>query len=452
MFLEDATTTKRLQCIVPTPPHQTNNNQSEFVFSESKRKDELPAVGERITVHGTLVKGRGKTAVELHVDDWAFAGRSPQQRQQEEAAANAAQIDEATADRSRDVAASSSLTSQRTAALSRLRAAFDLAFRLRLADEGATAVTVPVLTRVDTEAGGGGTPFRLDAVGQHFFAPQSAHSARAKEAQPPTPAAPPVSLTVSSQLHLEPLAASLGSVFSIAPQFRAEASHGARHLAEFTMLEYEQTLLGEADVRAGGSVVMRQLELLLSSVVHGVAARPGVDVDWDYVAGDEGDTRHRAVELYATTDGECWPRITFAEAVQTLGLPATTNDLSRPAEARLVDEVGGGVRPVFVTDWPAATKPPYMLQSEDGDTVDCFDLLVPGVGELAGGSAREYRHARIGQNGLLPHWYRTLRLTHGIPTAGYGIGFDRLVASALGGNVSLKDVVPIPRSANSFVL
>jgi len=138
------------------------------------------------------------------------------------------------------------------------------------------------------------------------------------------------------------------------------------------------------------------------------------------------------------------------------------DDLSSEQEKWVCATAGEG-RPVFVTRYPASLKPFYMLQEDDsaageeGAVVGAFDLLVPGVGELVGGSAREHREGRLlaamGAAGLLDdaggagalEWYVDLRRFGSVPHAGYGIGFERLVQFATG-MTNIRDVIPVPRA------
>lgn len=113
--------------------------------------------------------------------------------------------------------------------------------------------------------------------------------------------------------------------------------------------------------------------------------------------------------------------------------------------------------PVFITDYPAALKPFYMRLNDDGVTVACFDLLVPGIGELAGGSAREERHALLFKQlescGLMDSvgWYSDLRKFGTVEHAGFGIGFERLV-QFFTGLANIRDAIPFPRHAGSCKL
>ncbi|EJD41988.1 asparaginyl-tRNA synthetase [Auricularia subglabra TFB-10046 SS5] len=254
-------------------------------------------------------------------------------------------------------------------------------------------IHTPVLTQNDCE--GGGETFTLSHPAPEIFG----H---------------PAHLTVSAQLHLEALASALPRVYTLAPAFRAERSATSRHLSEFWMLEAELAFADTLDE------VMDVVERAVRSVVPP-----------------------------ALSGEEPWPRITYTRAVELLDGAAWGDRLSSVQERWLAEEWAGG-RPVFVTDYPAAQKPFYMLPSAAPSapgrgTVACFDLLVPRLGELAGGSLREHRleHLRVPEGGGF-EWYRDLRRWGTTPHGGFGLGFERLVAWATGAE-SVRECLAFPR-------
>ncbi|KFZ11842.1 hypothetical protein V502_07362 [Pseudogymnoascus sp. VKM F-4520 (FW-2644)] len=207
----------------------------------------------------------------------------------------------------------------------------------------------------------------------------------------------PKYLTVSSQLHLEALAQAVGGVWTLSPTFRAERSDTARHLSEFYMLEAEATFVSSLDA------VMDLAEDMIRSVTRGLN---------DSTIGTEvlrGKRREGEEEIdlegrwRGILEGP-WPRITYTQAIDALvasgevfeHVPVWGAGLQAEHERFLAREVGKG-GPVFVTKYPTEIKPFYMLPSsasgagEDRQTVDCFDLLLPDVCEVAGGSLREHR-------------------------------------------------------------
>jgi len=293
----------------------------------------------------------------------------------------------------------------------------------------------------------------------------------------------PVYLTVSGQLHLEAMALALSRVYCLGPTFRAEDSNTPRHLSEFWMLEAELAPAGAGDAMALAERCLKAACLgLLEERPGDVAALHAAAA----AAGDGGAARRRleAVAAAAGAGGAEFARMSYSEAVRALSASARPFRLPAPRwgeglahehERWLAEEHCGG-RPVFVTDYPAAVKPFYMRRGaaasggeEGGATVECFDLLVPGVGELAGGSAREERFELLaplmrergllspgygggdgaaaepgGGGGAFLDWYLDLRRFGGAPHAGFGMGFERLVLFATG-VANVRDTIAFPR-------
>ncbi|KIV82710.1 asparagine-tRNA ligase [Exophiala sideris] len=304
----------------------------------------------------------------------------------------------------------------------------------------------------------------------------------------------PKYLTVSSQLHLEAYAAELGDVFAFSPTFRAEESDTSRHLAEFYMLEAEHREVGLEDLLDNVRALIVDLTEALRS--H----RTGQELLQYYT-----DQKHRPSDVEAMDLEERWNRLigpwhtvdyssamkALAEAHESSGeklfatRPQWEEGLQLEHERWVVENLAEG-KPVFVTHYPKAIKPFYMLpsslklsnlaeQSEpaaDRETVACFDLLLPfGYCEVVGGSLREHRLEKLVQNmrekGLLKtveqsngnaypflqpgeslgslKWYADLRRFGSSPHGGYGLGFDRLLAY-LTGVSNVRDVVGFPRT------
>ncbi|KAF7169254.1 hypothetical protein CNMCM5623_002072 [Aspergillus felis] len=319
----------------------------------------------------------------------------------------------------------------------------------------------------------------------------------------------PKYLTVSSQLHLEAYAAELGNVWAISPTFRAEKSDTPRHLSEFYMLEAEMNFMNDLESLTDAvEYVVRDLTRRLYESPVGqeilAAKRSGESGQDDAGNGAVSNLRQRWVDLM---EGPRWRRITYTQAMELLEgavargevsfeyAPTWTEGLQLEHEKYIVDVINRG-QPVFVTDYPKAIKPFYMAPSQvaqgkeedvraPGETVACFDLLLPEVSEVAGGSLREHRLPNIIQNmrdhGLIkerlypstggagetsttetapeqplyPHlqpyedlghlqWYADLRRWGSAPHGGFGLGFDRFL-SYLAGVSSVRDVVAFPR-------
>ncbi|KAK4131421.1 asparaginyl-tRNA synthetase [Trichocladium antarcticum] len=283
-------------------------------------------------------------------------------------------------------------------------------------------------------------------------------------------------LTVSTQLHLEALAQGVGNVWTLSPVFRAEESDTSRHLSEFYMLEAEMSFVdGLAPVMDLAEDMLRSLSTNLygTATVQDLLSRSrhsGSDL------APAEDVRRRWEGLMQKD----WPRMTYSDAVALLQQradlfahkPTWGAGLQSEHEKYLADYVGGGEKPVFITNYPRDIKAFYMLESQaassngqqlPGATVDCFDLLVPEFCEIAGGSMREHRlgplldamkrQGIVGQqseagaetpsvNGL--DWYVDLRRWGCPPHGGFGLGFDRLL-SYLSGVQTVRDMVSFPR-------
>lgn len=280
-------------------------------------------------------------------------------------------------------------------------------------------------------------------------------------------------LTVSSQLHLEAFAQALGDVWTISPTFRAERSDTSRHLSEFYMLEAEMGFVDD----------MEEIMDFIQKMMAGVLTRLKAGDAWNDLESfrlhPRDPTERQSMADLDSRDvlekrwnglltPERWPRITYTKAIELLqekgsGFeypPTWGKGLQSEHEKYLATLLGGedGVyKPVFVTRYPRAIKAFYMRQSAEnppqGDVFDCFDLIVPDLGELAGGSMREHRLDKLKAN-MKVHmgkeepaalaWYTDLRRWGSPPHGGFGIGFDRLL-SYLTGVKSIRDIVAFPR-------
>jgi asparaginyl-tRNA synthetase len=282
------------------------------------------------------------------------------------------------------------------------------------------------------------------------------HPADAAQASKPLPPAEffarPAYLTVSHQLHLEALATSLSRVYTLSPCFRAERSQTSRHLAEFWMLEAEWAfpqngVLGICDLT----------ENLIKDTIHTVLNTDEMSTLWK--GGNE--SRRKAVHN-AVNQTSPWARMTYTEAIEKLQqapdvakfeyAPQWGHSLQSEHEKWLAEQYIGG--PVFITDYPAELKPFYMRANDDGRTVACFDLLVPHVGELVGGSVREERIELLERKMVDiqgSEWYLDLRKFGGAPHAGFGMGFERLL-SWISGIDNIRECIPMPRWSGRMLL
>ncbi|KAJ6263778.1 hypothetical protein Dda_2349 [Drechslerella dactyloides] len=270
-------------------------------------------------------------------------------------------------------------------------------------------------------------------------------------------------LTVSAQLHLEALALAASRVWCLAPTFRAEKSDTARHLSEFYMLEAEVAFVNRLPQ------IMDLVEDMIRNLVGGTAGDSSIRADLLGRRRDEDDTTLDPAALekrWQDVTEKPWQRITYTDAVDVL-LKATAGgkefkfpvkwgmNLQSEHEKYLAEVVSDGA-PVFVTDFPAKLKPFYMLPNDSDEderrTASCFDLLVPQVGEIVGGSMREHRYEKLekAMAGMGEEarrqlgWYLELRKWGSVRHGGFGLGFDRLVGY-IAGVENIRETVTFPR-------
>ncbi len=256
-------------------------------------------------------------------------------------------------------------------------------------------------------------------------------------------------LTVSGQLEAEAFALAFRDVYTFGPTFRAENSNTARHAAEFWMIEPE---IAFADLKDD----MQLAEDMVKYVIAYILEKAPEEMEFFNGFVDKG-LRERLKNVIESE----FVHLTYTEAVEILiksgqqfDYPvAWGNDLQTEHERYLTERVFA--KPVFVTDYPQGIKAFYMRQNDDGKTVAAMDLLVPGVGELIGGSQREERadvlEQRLEELGIDKKelwWYLDLRKFGGVKHAGFGLGFERLVMYVTGVS-NIRDVVPFPRTVKS---
>jgi asparaginyl-tRNA synthetase len=327
------------------------------------------------------------------------------------------------------------------AAVFRIRSLLALAVHGFMQERGFVYVHTPIIASSDSE--GAGEMFRVTTLdltrppldragavdfGADFFGREAG-------------------LTVSGQLEAEALALAFGRVYTFGPVFRAENSNTARHAAEFWMVEPE---IAFADL----SDDMDLAEDLVRHLAQTVLTQAAPELSFlDRFAANG------LIARLETLSQAKFARVAYTEAVALLARTGIVfhyearwgTDLQTEHERCLTDRIFGG--PVFVTDYPRDIKAFYMRANDDGQTVAAMDLLVPGVGELIGGSQREERpdilRSRLEELGLPAEdyaWYLDLRRFGGAPHAGFGLGFERAVM-LMTGMTNIRDVLPFPRTA-----
>jgi len=256
-------------------------------------------------------------------------------------------------------------------------------------------------------------------------------------------------LTVSGQLNAEAYALAFGGVYTFGPTFRAENSNTPRHAAEFWMIEPEIAFADLGDD-------MQLAEDMLKYVINNVIENCRFEIGFLNEFVDKG--LHDRLSAVAKAE---FGVVTYTQAVDILLqsgeafiYPVSWGcDLQTEHERYLTEK--HFKKPVFVTDYPKGIKAFYMRLNDDGKTVAAMDLLVPGIGEIIGGSQREERlevlEARIEEMGLLKDsywWYLDLRRFGGTKHAGFGLGFERLLMY-LTGVSNIRDIIPFPRTTGS---
>ncbi|XP_069496028.1 asparaginyl-tRNA synthetase isoform X2 [Ambystoma mexicanum] len=302
-------------------------------------------------------------------------------------------------------------------------------------------IHTPIITSNDCE--GAGELFQVEPTSKVGISGENPHFFNV-----------PAFLTVSGQLHLEVMTGAFTKVFTFGPTFRAENSQSRRHLAEFYMVEAEMSFTESLQD------ILQVMEDLFKATTAAILSKCPEDVELfhKYVSpGQKDRLEHMLKNKFVI--------ISYTESIEVLKKaddvftfkPEWGCDLQTEHERHLVKHCGGV--PVFVVNYPFDLKPFYMRDNEDGPqhTVAAVDLLVPGIGELCGGSLREDRlemlHTRLDRLGLEDayQWYLELRQFGSVPHGGFGMGFERYLQCILGvGNI--KDVIPFPRFSHSCPL
>ncbi|NTW43250.1 MAG: asparagine--tRNA ligase, partial [Anaerolineaceae bacterium] len=325
-------------------------------------------------------------------------------------------------------------------AVFRLRSALCYAIHKFFQEKGFVNVHTPIITGSDAE--GAGEMFRVTTLDMEN--PPKNEEGKLDYTQDFFEKG--TNLTVSGQLEGETFALAFRKIYTFGPTFRAENSNTARHAAEFWMIEPE---IAFADLDDD----MDLAEDMMKYIIRYVMENAPEEMAFFNAFIDKG-----LVERLNNIINSDFERITYTQAVDILmksGKAFTYPvkwgaDLQTEHERYITEEVFK--KPVFVSDYPKEIKAFYMRLNDDGKTVAAMDLLVPGVGEIIGGSQREERHDilvdRINKAGLSEEdywWYLELRKFGSVPHAGFGLGFERLVLFVTGMK-NIRDVIPFPRT------
>ncbi|XP_077983952.1 asparaginyl-tRNA synthetase-like [Glandiceps talaboti] len=332
-------------------------------------------------------------------------------------------------------------------ALLRLRNTATMAIHSYFQDNGFINVNTPIITSNDCE--GAGELFQIEPSNSNRDTQSKAEDQNSTNHFFDVPAY----LTVSGQLHLEVMASALSKVYTLGPTFRAENSQTRRHLAEFYMLEAEMAFTDSLED------IMLIMENCVKCSTQTVLEKSPEDVElfFKFVSPNQKEILKLLLERE-------YKRITYTEAINILQKTKEQfkfstewgSDLQSEHENFLVQYFDN--TPVFVTDYPASLKPFYARENQDKPaTVAAVDLLVPGVGELFGGSLREERldllQEKLIKLGLQDEydWYIDLRRHGSVSHGGFGMGFERYLQCILGIH-NIKDVIPFPRFPHSCML
>jgi asparaginyl-tRNA synthetase len=315
----------------------------------------------------------------------------------------------------------------------RVRSRMSFAIHRFFNERGFFHVHTPIITASDCE--GAGEMFRVTTLKQGAQSkPEEDFFGK------------PAYLTVSGQLQGEAFACAMGKIYTFGPTFRAENSNTTRHAAEFWMIEPEMAF---CDLEADMSLAEENIRDLIRVMFEECAD----ELDFLTKFVDKALTQRLRQTLDKPSE-----RLSYTEAVEILKksgrkfeYPVEWGEaLQTEHERFLAEEHIKG--PVTIFDYPRAIKPFYMRQNDDGRTVAAMDVLLPGIGEIIGGSQREERMdhllAAMRLSGLSEDeysWYLDLRRFGSVPHAGYGMGFERLLMFVTGVH-NIRDVIPFART------
>ncbi len=328
-------------------------------------------------------------------------------------------------------------------AVFRIRSELSFAIHKFFRDKGFKYLHSPIITGSDCE--GAGDMFRVTALNPGKLSAKGggidfSHDFFGQEA----------SLTVSGQLSAEMFALALGDVYTFGPTFRAENSNTSRHVAEFWMVEPEMAFCDlEEDMNLAE-------ELVQSLVAH------AMDECMEDISLFAKFVNKKLLTVFDNILSSPFTRITYEEAVNILGKSGISfefevafgSDLQSEHERYLTEQYFK--KPVIIYNYPKDIKPFYMRLNNDNRTVAAMDLLVPGIGEIIGGSQREERGSalkkRMEEMGLDEKkywWYIDSRKYGTVPHSGFGLGFERLMMLVTG-VTNIRDVIPFPRTPGSI--
>ena len=331
-------------------------------------------------------------------------------------------------------------------AVFRVRSILAFAIHKFYQEQGFSYVNTPLITSSDTE--GAGEMFQVTTLDLERIASGEIKTVDYSKDF----FCKPTFLTVSGQLNAEAMMMALRNVYTFGPTFRAENSYTTRHAAEFWMMEPEMAFADLNDL-------MDNEEAMLKYIIKYVLDNAPEEMKFFDSFVEKG-----LIDRLNHIVNSEFARVTYTEAVDILqkcGAKFENKvewgiDLQTEHERYLTEQIYK--RPVFVTDYPKDIKAFYMKQNPDGKTVAAVDCLVPGVGEIMGGSQREDdyeklfgRMKELGLDIAAYDWYLDLRRYGSVRHSGYGLGFERAVMY-ITGMQNIRDVIPFPRTTGNCEL
>jgi len=415
--LNDGTCMSNLQCV--------------FNTSDAAQL-EAALTGAAVEITGTLVESPAQgQPVELHATSCKVLGPAPADSYPLQKKAHSLEF-------LRSIAHLRARTNT-FGAVARVRNAMAYAVHTFFQDRGFKYIHTPIITASDCE--GAGEMFQVTTLDLDRIAKSGQPVDYSKDFF-----GKPAYLTVSGQLNVETYCLALKKVYTFGPTFRAENSNTTRHLAEFWMIEPEIAFATlKDDMELAEDFIKYLLRWALEECAEDLAffdkrIQPGL------------------IDMLTSVYNSKFAHISYTDAVKELEKnkdgfefkPYWGCDLQTEHERYLTEKVING--PVIVTDYPKELKAFYMKLNDDNKTVSAMDVLVPRIGEIIGGSEREYRYdvllGRIRELGLDEQaysWYLDLRRFGSAPHAGFGLGFERLMRYVTGME-NIRDVIPFPRA------
>lgn len=389
-------------------------------------------IGSSVSITGTLVESRGKQPVEMQAKLVEIIQATDESYPLQKKATSLEFLREQAHLRPR---------TQTFGAVFRVRHALAMATHEFFSDRGFYYLNSPIISAVDGE--GAGEMFKVSTLD---LAKVPVKNGKADHTEDYF--GKEVSLCVTGQLEGECYALALGAIYTFGPTFRAENSNTARHLSEFWMIEPEVAF---ADLNEIAGLATDYIKHLIKRALEKCPE------EMEFLASREG-APEGLVEMLTHVRDSDFIRITYTEAVKILEssgkkfeYPCSWGAELQTEHERFLTEEHFKM-PVIVTDYPKEFKAFYMKQNDDGKTVRAMDVLVPGIGEIIGGSQREDNlaklearmdHDKMDKSGYW--WYMDLRRYGSVPHAGFGLGFERAIMYITGMS-NIRDAIPFPRT------